>query len=82
MIDMEGVWNMVIGAMRSPASTVQEFELDPTDRRGLDEWLGHAEEAALVQCAPHEREEFREAIEAHHKAILDKLAAVEPPEEE
>ena len=37
----------MLGANRSAADVVREFDLAPGDRRSLDEWLGHSEEAAL-----------------------------------
>lgn len=43
--DYEGYWNVVLGH-RSAEQVVAEFELDPSDRRGLDEWLGEAEAEA------------------------------------
>jgi len=42
----EGYWNAVLGANRSVRDVIREFDLDPLDRRGLDEWLGHAEAEA------------------------------------
>lgn len=42
----EGYWNVVLSSNRNAADVIAEFDLDPSDRRGLDEWLGHAEEAA------------------------------------
>jgi hypothetical protein len=41
-----GYWNLVLGASRDAADVVREFELDPTDRPGLDAWLGEAEAEA------------------------------------
>lgn len=44
----DGYWNTVLGANRSAADVVREFQLDVTDLRGLDEWLGGAEADALA----------------------------------
>ena len=56
---------------------VAEYALDPADRRGLDDWLGHAEAAAWAAGAeggdgalmPVEWEGF-------HVAALDDLCSV------
>lgn len=45
--EYESYWNAVLGEKRSPARVIAEFDLDPADRRGLDEWLGRSEEEAI-----------------------------------
>ena len=42
----EQYWNVVLGENRSATDVVWEFDLRPSNRRGLDEWLGHAEAEA------------------------------------
>lgn len=42
----DGYWNAVLGAGRSTADVIRDFDLDPGDRRGVDEWLGAAESEA------------------------------------
>jgi len=44
----EGYWNVVLGDCRSAKDVVREFALDPSDRCGLDEWLGFAEAESWV----------------------------------
>ena len=45
----EGYWNAVLGSNRSAEDVVREFDLDSSDRVGLDKWLGEAEgEAAAM----------------------------------
>lgn len=46
MWTFEGYWNTVLGANRNATDVVRELELDPSDARGLDEWLGKAESEA------------------------------------
>lgn len=41
--DFEGYWSAVLGAYRDADGVVWDFDLDPTDERGLDQWLGEAE---------------------------------------
>jgi hypothetical protein len=69
----EGYWNAVIGDRRTAESTVAEFDLDPTDRRGLDEWLGLAE----VESARAGRIEIPEEWSGFHAKALDELCTVE-----
>ena len=45
----EGYWNVVLGDKRDARQVVAEFGLDPSDRRGLDEWLGVAESTAWAE---------------------------------
>mgnify|MGYP003437090669 FL=1 len=42
----EGYRSTVLGAHATPDSLASEFDLDLSDRRGLDEWLGTAESEA------------------------------------
>ena len=44
-----GFWNVVLGATRDAEQVIREFELDPTDRRGLDQWLAESEAAAWFE---------------------------------
>jgi hypothetical protein len=67
----EGYWNTVLGANRSADDVVREFDLDPTDHRGVDEWLGHAEaeacrEGGIVVCPPA-------SWDGYHAKALDAL---------
>jgi len=41
-------WNVVLGANRNAGDVVREFDLNPRDYRGLDEWLGVAEAEAWI----------------------------------
>lgn len=75
--DFEGYWNVVLGANRSAADVVRDFDLDPSDERGLDEWLGHSEEAALGEAR---QTDIPETWEAFHARALDALRAVPPTE--
>lgn len=70
----DGYWNTVLGAIRSAADVVREFELDASDRVGLGTWLGEAEDAArsaggLSTCPA--------AWAEHHTRALDALCAAE-----
>lgn len=42
----EGYWNTVLSPSRGWVGLARDFDLDLSDERGLDEWLGTAEEAA------------------------------------
>ena len=70
--DFEGYWNTVLGANRIADDVVREFALT-ADRRGLDEWLGHAEAEALAvggeSTVPEEWTGF-------HARALEALCAV------
>lgn len=80
--DFEGYWNVVLGAHRSAEDVVREFELNPSDRRGIDEWLDTAEAEALAMGgllkagteAPGGWDDF-------HLRALDKLCAVKTSED-
>lgn len=72
--DFEGYWNAVMGASRTPADVVREFELDATDRAGLDEWIGTAEVAAWQAGWGEYVDMPPEWSDLHGKA-LDALAA-------
>jgi hypothetical protein len=71
-----GYWHAVLGT-RTAEQVVIEFDLDPTDRVGLDEWLGHAEEDALRvgYTSEAERDEAREQWEqtGYHRRALETL---------
>jgi hypothetical protein len=72
----DGYWNTVMGAGRSAADVVNEFDLKPGGRRGLSEWLGTAEAEALraggYKDVPDEWREFHAtALDALHEAIGD-----------
>jgi hypothetical protein len=69
--DYDGYWDVVLGAGRSAEDVVREFELDTTDSRGLDEWLGTAEAAAWQEGklgGP-----IPEAWASHHVSALAEL---------
>jgi hypothetical protein len=69
--DYEGYWNAVLGASRDADDVCREFDLDPSDRRGMDEWLGVAESEAWSQCGEGDMpSEWTE----HHTKALDELA--------
>lgn len=75
----ETYWNTVLGANRTAADVVREFELDQSDRRGLDEWLANAEiEAASAGARGDivERDAMIEAWAPLHAGALDQLCAV------
>ena len=42
----DGYWNAVLGANRGPRSVIDEFDLDPTNKRTLSDWLSDAEAEA------------------------------------
>lgn len=67
----EGYWNTVIGSTYTPESVVEEFKLVA---RGLDEWLGSAEEAAISAGAV-DRTTTLDAWADFHDLALAKLAA-------
>lgn len=46
--DFEGYWSVVLGANRAACDVVRDFDLDTSDRRGMDEWLRTAEAEALL----------------------------------
>lgn len=65
-------WNAVLGEERDAEGVIAEFDLDPTDKQGLDEWLGLAEaEAALARGI-----EVPEEWSRHHSRALAELAAI------
>ncbi len=69
----EGYWATVLGAHRDAATVVADFELTPSDRRGLDEWLGSAEvEAWRVGGEGELPDEWTD----HHTRALAELAEV------
>lgn len=45
----EGYWNAVLGANRNAEDVIREFELNSSDKAGMDEWLGNAEIEAAIQ---------------------------------
>ena len=45
----ENYWNTVIGPQHSPDGAVAEFDFEPGDRLGIDEWLMEAEGMAFDQ---------------------------------
>ncbi len=65
--DFDGYWNTVLGAGRSAADVVREFELT---RLGLDEWLGFAESEVLAVGG---LTDVPEEWTAHHARALDML---------
>lgn len=69
--DFEGYWNTVLGANRSAADVVREFQLDASDVRGLDEWLGTAEADALAAGG---KTVVPEEWTSHHARALALLA--------
>lgn len=71
----DGYWNTVLGANRAVDDVLREFDLTATDRRGLDEWLGHAEEAALAAGG---LTDVPEEWAGFHERALDALCAAQP----
>ncbi len=68
----KGYWNTVLGATRTAADVVNEFDLTG-DERGLDEWLGTAEAAAW--SAGGHRGDLPEEWSLHHTCALAELVA-------
>jgi hypothetical protein len=76
--DFGGYWAVVLGDKRSAADVAIEFDLDTSDRRGLDEWLGHAEEAAWSEDHSHEAgADLPEEWSEFHARALDALHSVD-----
>lgn len=73
MWTFEGYWNAVLGANRSAEDVIREFDLDASDRRGLDEWLGHAE--AEAWRVGGQGGTLPAEWTAHHDKALDALAS-------
>ncbi len=72
--DFDGYWNAVLGDKRDAEDVCVEFNLDPRDRRGLDEWLGAAEaEAWRVGGLGGD---MPKSWWAHHTQALDALNGV------
>jgi hypothetical protein len=69
-MNAETYWNLVLGA-RDADTVVAEFGLT-SDRRGLDEWLGHGEAEAIRQSGG---EISLDDLAPHHAAALDELEA-------
>lgn len=67
--DFEGYWNTVIGSNRSAADVVREFDIVA---KGLDEWLGSAEESA-ASAGGLDPADLPEEWSAHHLTALAKL---------
>lgn len=72
--DFEGYWNVVLGERRSAAQVVAEFDLT-ADRRGLDGWLGHAEDAACTAGGLDTDGDEVAQWDPHHARALDELLA-------
>jgi len=64
----EGYWNVVLGTGRNPSDVVREFDLDITDRAGLDEWLGSAEAEAWAMGG-NDHPVPVEWVEYHERAL-------------
>lgn len=73
--DYEGYWNAVIGRGNA-ASIVGEFDLDPTDRAGLDEWLGKAEAESWRVGDGYDGSPIPAEWAEHHEKALEELCAV------
>lgn len=80
----EGYWNTVMGASRSAADVVREFDLrssgrgETDDRRGLDEWLATCEVEAASAGAGGDAAKSKALIEEwaqFRDAALDALCA-------
>lgn len=69
----EHYWGTVLGPYSDAAAVVREFDLDPTNRVSVDEWLGSAEgeATALGACGPALRSE-------HHEKALEAICLVIP----
>lgn len=63
--DPHGLWLCILGPYCA-ATVVDQFSLDPTDRVGLDEWLGHCEAEAITQGLQVSDEALKEW---HNKAL-------------
>ena len=72
----EGYWNVVLGDKRDARQVVAEFGLDPSDRRGLDEWLGVAESTAWAESGESLEAFPRGEWSPFHAQALDELASV------
>ena len=64
----EGYWAAVLGGNRSAEDVVREFDLDPTNRHTLSEWLGEAEAEAWRVGGKKPKETFD-----WHERALDQL---------
>ena len=69
----EGYWATVLG-QKTPAQAVREYGLVPSDRSGVDEWLGTAEVEAWRVGG--EGGEIPESWSGFHANALDRLCAV------
>lgn len=70
----DGYWNVVLGANRGPTEVVTDFELDPRDRPGLCEWLGHAE--AEAWRVGGEGSPIPDVWTEYHRRAVEALAGV------
>lgn len=64
------IWMAVLGD-RDAETVIGEFALDPTDRRGMDEWLGTCEAEAVAQGLRVDDS----TLIAWHSKTLDELCA-------
>ena len=72
-----GYWTTVLGG-GSAARVVDEFCLNPGDRRGLDEWLGRAEtDAWMAGAEGRDGEPMPAEWQTFHARALDEMCAVE-----
>jgi hypothetical protein len=65
-------WNTVLGANRNTDDVLREFDLDPDDRKGIDEWLGQAE--AEAWRVGGEKGELPKEWFEHHVRTIDHLS--------
>lgn len=74
----EGYWNAVLGAHRTAADVVRDFEVSISEARGLDDWLGRAEAEAWSQggcAAPVGAREMPVEWADHHARAIVELRA-------
>lgn len=74
----EGYWNAVLGAHRTAADVVRDFEVSISETRGLDDWLGRAEAEAWAHggcAAPLGAGEMPAEWAQHHAQALGEIEA-------
>jgi hypothetical protein len=76
--DWEEYWGTVIGSLPAPG-IVHLYELDLSDRRDVDEWIGSCEEEAIRDWGL-DREFHLAAWKDHHTRALDELLSVQSSE--
>ena len=67
-----GYWASVLG-LGNATKIVDDYGLVPSDRQGMSEWLGAAEEAALSAASIDNPDEWAD----FHTRALDELCSVD-----